>query len=79
MSKEAIQGCIWHVRPINSRKLRDSLASPLYGDLAGLRPVRMHVGEDEVLLDDSLRYGERIESQAGTVQIHTWQGMIYLH
>jgi monoterpene epsilon-lactone hydrolase len=54
---------------------RDPLASPLYGDLAGLPPVRMHVGEDEILLDDSLRYGERIESQGGTVQIHTWQGM----
>ena len=57
---------------------RDPLASPLYGDLAGLPPVRMHVGEDEVLLDDSLRYGERIESQGGTVQIHTWQGMVHV-
>ena len=57
---------------------RDPLASPLYGDLAGLPPVRMHVGEDEVLLDDSLRYGERIESQGGTVQIHTWQGMTHV-
>jgi acetyl esterase/lipase len=57
---------------------RDPLASPLYGDLAGLPPVRMHVGEDEILLDDSLRYGERIESQGGTVQIHTWQGMTHV-
>jgi epsilon-lactone hydrolase len=56
---------------------RDPLASPLYGDLAGLPPVRIHVGEDEVLLDDSVRYGERIESH-GTVQIHTWQGMIHV-
>jgi len=29
----------------------------------------MHVGEDEVLFDDSVRYGESIESQGGTVQI----------
>jgi acetyl esterase/lipase len=57
---------------------RDPLASPLYGDLAGLPPVRIHVGEDEVLLDDSVRYGERIESHGGTVQIHTWQGMIHV-
>jgi len=57
---------------------RDPFASPLYGDLAGLPPVRMHVGEDEVLLDDSLRYGERIESQGGTVQVHTWQGMTHV-
>jgi monoterpene epsilon-lactone hydrolase len=57
---------------------RDPLASPLYGELAGLPPVRMHVGEDEVLLDDSLRYGESIESHGGTVQVHTWQGMIHV-
>src|ERR1700693_1684648 len=57
---------------------RDPLASPLYGDLAGLPPVRMHVGEDEVLLDDSLRYGERIASQGGTVQVHSWQGMTHV-
>jgi acetyl esterase/lipase len=57
---------------------RDPLASPLYGDLARLPQVRIHVGEDEVLLDDSLRYGERIEIQGGTVQIHTCQGMIHV-
>lgn len=41
---------------------RDPLASPLYADLAGLPPVRIHVGEDEVLLDDSICYGERLEA-----------------
>src|SRR6266849_6179300 len=35
------------------------LASPLYPDLSGLPPVRVHVGDDEVLLDDSRRYVER--------------------
>src|SRR6185436_8161908 len=28
-------------------------ASPLYGDLNGLPPIHVHVGDDEVLLDDS--------------------------
>jgi acetyl esterase/lipase len=27
--------------------------SPLYGDLSGLPPVLLHVGEDEISLDDS--------------------------
>jgi epsilon-lactone hydrolase len=63
---------------LSGHEPREPLASPLYGDLAGLPPVRMHVGEDEVLLDDSLRYGEGIESQGGTVQIHTWQGMTHV-
>jgi multidrug efflux pump subunit AcrA (membrane-fusion protein) len=35
------------------------LASPLYGEMAGLPPTRIHVGDDEVLLDDSRRYVDR--------------------
>jgi epsilon-lactone hydrolase len=57
---------------------RDPRASPLYGDLGGLPPVRIHVGDDDILLDDSLRYGERLESEAGTIQVHTWQGMVHV-
>jgi monoterpene epsilon-lactone hydrolase len=60
------------------RDPHDPLASPLYGDLAGLPPVRIHVGEDDVLLDDSVRYGERFEREGGTIQVHSWQGMIHV-
>ena len=31
-------------------------ASPLHADLAGLPPILVHVGDDEVLLDDALCY-----------------------
>lgn len=37
----------------------DPLASPLFGSFAGLPPIRIHVGNDEVLRDDSLRFVER--------------------
>jgi acetyl esterase/lipase len=57
---------------------RDPRASPMYGDLSGLPPVMVHVGEDEILLDDSLRYGERLESIGGTCQVHTWEGMVHV-
>lgn len=57
---------------------RDPQASPLYADLAGLPPVQIHIGEDEVLLDDSIRYGERLENAGGTVEVHTWEGMIHV-
>jgi acetyl esterase/lipase len=33
--------------------------SPLYGNLAGLPPIRVHVGGDEMLLGDSRQYVER--------------------
>ncbi len=57
---------------------RDPLASPLYGDLAGLPPVMMHAGEDDILLDDSIRYAERLEREGGTVHLHIWAGMMHV-
>ena len=50
-------------------------ASPLYGDLAGLPPVRVHVGEDEVLLDDALRYVARSVDAGVDARVDVWQGM----
>jgi monoterpene epsilon-lactone hydrolase len=50
-------------------------ASPLYGDLAGLPPVRVHVGEDEVLLDDSLRFVARAVDAGVDAMVDVWQGM----
>ena len=35
--------------------LDDPLVSPLYGDLAGLPPMLVHVGTDEILLEDAVR------------------------
>jgi len=41
---------------------RDPLASPLYGDLVGLPPVYIQVGDQETLLDDSRRLAERAQN-----------------
>src|SRR3989440_7201860 len=35
---------------------KNPLASPLYGNLSGVPPIRVHVRDDSVLLDDSRRY-----------------------
>ena len=50
-------------------------ASPLYGDLAGLPPVRLHVGDDEVLLGDALRYVTRAVDAGVDARVDVWQGM----
>ena len=50
-------------------------ASPLYGDLAGLPPVRLHVGDDEVLLGDALRYVARAVDAGADARVDVWQGM----
>jgi len=53
----------------------DPLASPLYADLAGLPPIRVHVGNDEVLLDDSIRFVERAAAAGVDARVDVWEGM----
>jgi acetyl esterase/lipase len=55
----------------------DPLASPLFGKLAGLPPVRVHVGNDEVLRDDSLRYVERAVAAGVNAAVVVWEGMVH--
>ena len=38
---------------------RTALASPLFADLRGLPPLLIHVGSDEVLLDDAIQLADR--------------------
>ena len=54
---------------------KSPLASPLYGDLRGLPPIRVHVGDDEVLLDDSRRYVERAVAAGVDAELDVWMGM----
>ena len=54
---------------------KNPLASPLYGDLSGLPPIRVQVGDDEVLLDDSRRYVERAVAAGVDARLDVWMGM----
>jgi monoterpene epsilon-lactone hydrolase len=51
------------------------LASPLYGRLSDMPSVRIHVGDDEVLLDDSLRLVERAVAAGVDARVDVWMGM----
>jgi epsilon-lactone hydrolase len=44
---------------LGSAGARHPLASPLHGRHSGMPSTRIHVGDDEALLDGSLRYVER--------------------
>ncbi|HET9378094.1 MAG TPA: alpha/beta hydrolase fold domain-containing protein [Chthoniobacterales bacterium] len=51
-------------------------ASPLYGPVpATTLPLRIDVGDQEVLLDDSLRYAEKIANAGLSVSLNVWEGM----
>ena len=60
---------------LGSADAKHPLASPLHGQLAGMPPVRIHVGDDEVLLDDSLRYVERAVAAGVDARLDVWMGM----
>ena len=55
----------------------DPLASPLYADLKGMAPVRVHVGNEEVLLDDPVRFVERAVAAGVDARLDVWEGMVH--
>jgi epsilon-lactone hydrolase len=54
---------------------RHSYASPLYADPAGLPPVLLHVGSDEILRDDAVRMAERLRLAGCKVILEVWPRM----
>src|SRR3984893_4350662 len=60
---------------LGSADANDPLASPLQGRFSGLPPIRIHVGDDEVLLDDSRRYVERAVGGGVDARLDVWTGM----
>ena len=60
---------------LGSSDAKQPLASPLFGRLSGMPPTRIHVGDDEVLLDDSLRFVERAAAAGVDARVDVWMGM----
>jgi len=54
---------------------KNPLASPLYGDLNGLPPLLIQVGEPEILLDDSTRLAERAGAAGVSAEITIWKNL----
>jgi acetyl esterase/lipase len=60
---------------LGSADANDPLASPLQGRLTGLPAIRICVGDDEVLLDDSRRYVKRAIAAGVDARLDVWTGM----
>ena len=54
------------------------LASPLYGDMAGLPPLLLHVGESEVLRDDSIRLAQKAREAGVEVELQVFPGVAHV-
>ncbi len=48
------------------------IASPHYADLHGLPPLLIHVGDREILRDDSTRLAEHARAAGGEVELRVW-------
>lgn len=62
---------------VGDGELKHPYASPLFGDLVGLPPIIIQVGNNETLRDDSIRFGEKARKAGVDVQLKVWQGMFH--
>lgn len=60
---------------LNGASPQSVLASPVYGDLAGLPPLLIQVGSAEVLVDDAVRLAARAAEDDVAVQLDVWPNM----
>ena len=51
------------------------LISPIFADFHDFPPTLIHVGNDEILLDDSTRLAEKMKAAGVQVEIKVWEGM----
>jgi acetyl esterase/lipase len=60
---------------LNGADPLNPLASPLYGELAGLPPMLIQVGDGEILLDDSTRLADRARAAGVNIDLKVWANM----
>ena len=60
---------------LNGHSDHDPSASPLYADPAGMPPLQVHTGSEELLLDDTIRYVDRARAAGVDATAHIWNGM----
>ncbi len=63
---------------LHSADPKSPLASPNRGDLTGLPPMLIHVGRDEVLLDDAIVLHEAARSVGVDSTLEIWDDMIHV-
>jgi epsilon-lactone hydrolase len=65
-------------RYLGQQDPRHPWASPVFGDYRGLPPLLIHVGEHEMLRDDSVRVAEKARADGIPVTLKIWPGMVHV-
>lgn len=68
---------VWGGYYVGPNDPRNPWISPLYGDLHGLPPILIQVGDHEILLDDSVRFAAKAKAAGVDVCLHVWEGMVH--
>jgi epsilon-lactone hydrolase len=60
------------------RDMRNPLISPLFANLRSFPPLLIHVGEDEILLDEAVQLANSARSAGVDVGLKIWPGMFHV-
>ena len=63
---------------LGGQDAKTPLASPLFADLRGLPPLLIHVGDDEVLLDDSVQLAQQARKAGVDATLDVWPKMVHV-
>ena len=63
---------------LGNAPIDDPLASPLTANLEGLPPLLIQVGDEEVLMSDSLRFAEKATDAGVEVELRVWPEMFHV-
>jgi epsilon-lactone hydrolase len=55
-----------------------AIVSPRFGAKKGMPNVMIHVGADEILLDDATGYADAAATDLAKVDVHVWAGMTHV-
>jgi epsilon-lactone hydrolase len=62
---------------VQDGNLRSESVTPFYSDLTGLPPTLIHVGDWELLTDDSITIASRLQNAGVAAEVKVWPGMVH--
>jgi AcrR family transcriptional regulator len=68
---------VWSRYYAGTANPRDPWISPLYGGLAGLPPILIQVGTNEIMLDDAVGFTELARDAGVDATLRVWPGMVH--